>query len=527
MKPLSREGSRDRGPVIQQKNAPQKDILDKNKRNSNVMSNNHRDKNSGPELKDKTFKVDNVNSAGPMTSVGSMGSLASLTNQKQVSGIPSHMTKSMSTSALPVKHDTPPVIKPLIVPKPRSPTPPEDSSLPTRYLDITQFQAPEDMDGNDDHHNHHAEAPVSNPNPDMNQLTLMLQQGMSIAEVAKSMNIKLDEQTRELLNTLKQQLDIATALAKQSAINQGSTVPVSDSSGLGKTYDYSNSSNSSANYVGPGGGENSVDVGEMNPAMQATGDNSGVQIALNQMLNKQGQGMTDYHSQDRAYTQARDSNESVYYNDSRDPYPQYDHGTRDTSVGDALDTNRTDQAVKEFNAYGSDSQNRTDISEPTTYGEFNHDSIISSGLNSEVHPVGFNRYGNAEPRSSSVQKQYSYGTDNYENEGAQKISSHRNTSSSNYSGGSSGPPSLLGSPPFRNSGDGSIATGSVSAPNQAFGRQLSDDGKFIRGPYGNKPQLFKGGQSFSRGAGGPRPLMPFDSGRGRGRGDYRGYREKW
>lgn len=507
VKPPSREGSRARELAGPQKGIPPKEIIDKQKRNSSVSA-NHRDKISGPESKDKNVKIESMSASLP--SVASTSSLAGMLPQKPSSGIPAHLSKSMSTSALLGQHEASPV-KPLIVPKPRSPTPPEDPTLPTRYLDITQFKAPEDLEGEEEHHK--AAAPVSNPNPDMNQLTQMLQQGLSIPEVAKAMNIKLDEQTHELLTTLKQQLDLATALAKQSAVNQGSAVP--NQEGVGKTYDYSNASFSVA-------GENNSNINSVN--QPPAGDNTGVQIALNRMLTKQqGQVVTDYRSQDPTFTQTRDPSGGLYYSDTRDPYSHYDNRPLDTSV-ELSDTSFTDKGIagENFSAYGTDSQNRTDVPDSISYGEYSHDSNISSGLSSDIHPAGLNRYNSGESRPGSVQKQYSYGSDYSDSEGAQKIGSHRNSSSSSYAGpAASG--GFIGSPPFRNAGDSQIGAG----PGPGFGLQSSDEGKLKRGPgsYGSKPQGYKG-QQFSRG--GPRPLMSFDSGRGRGHNNGRGgYREKW
>lgn len=340
---------------------------------------------------------------------------------------------------------------------------------------------------------------MTNPNPDMmNQLTLMLQQGMSTAEVAKTLNIKLDEQTHELLTTLKQQLDLAAALAKQSALSQGATVPDS-SARVGKTYDYSNSTYTTAT-------DNSAGVGDVS---RQAGDNTGVQLALNQMLSKQG----DLRSQDPSYNQAGDS--AGFFN-SRDPYSQYERPV-DASINEASNSSFTENSlpVDDYPQFGADSQPRAGI--PDTYGDNNRDTSISSGLNSDMNSTGYNRYNNSDGRSSSVQKQYSYGSDYSDGEGAQKISSHRNSSSSSYSGGHPSSAGMLGSPPFRNAGD------SASGANASFGHQLSDDG---RGPasYGSKSQTFKG-QQFVRAPSGARPLMTFDS--SRGRSSRGGYREKW
>lgn len=422
---------------------------DKNKRLSSASS-NHRDKYSNNDhSKDKNSKLE--------PSMGS--SAANSASQK-----PSQITKSVSSSSLPAQQAPPP---PLVVPKPHSPTPPEDPTLPTKYLDITQFKAPEDEE-----EEHRGEEAASNPNPDMNELTAMLQQGMSVEEVAESLNITLDEQTHSLLTTLKKQLDLATAIAKQS-MNQGFAVP--DQSGVGKTYDYSNASYSD------------------DSANKPSGDSSGVQIALNQMLSQQqGQNFVDYNTQDPSYSQARGPADSVYSSET------------------GADLTNTDKG-EGYSSFRPDSVGRVDMKDSSSFG----DHSISGGVNSD-----FKQYGSDDLRAGSVQKQYSYG----DTDGAQGPGLHRNSSTSSFPGNAAGPPGMLSSPPYRNAGDGGVAA------NVVYRRTSSEDGKFTRGHglYGNKPQGYNTAPQFGRGGqGGPRPLMSYDVA-GRGRGNHRGgFREKW
>lgn len=367
----------------------------------------------------------------------------------------------MGTSSLP---PDPPPVKPLNVPKPREPTPPDDPTLPTKYLDITQFKAPEDMEGEEEMS---AQAGSANPNPDMNQLTLMLQQGMSIDEVAKSMNIKLDEQTFELLTTLKQQLDLASALAKQSAISQPGTV-LGEQGDVGKTYDYSQ-------HGGVASDINSVSAPPPPPQGHIAGSE---------------------YPQEPAYPQPRDQPDSAFYGDSRDPYTSYDNRNMDL-CGDSNLQRTSDGSFRDKSAKGG-----------MDYSGYGSDS--ASAYPTDPVRSGYNRYGEAEPRPGA-QKQYSYGSDNGET-----VHSHRNSSTSSFSGGSSGPPSILSPPPFRKSD-------SVSS----FG-QHQDEGKYShgRGGMGRKSPSFAGHFGRSGPQSGPRPLL-MDHDRGRGRGGFgRGHYSK-
>lgn len=435
-----------------------RDVVDKNKRSS---VNN----------KDKNIKVENAAPRGG-------ASVPSTLNQKQSTnfGVSNSGSKATyGTTSLPPD-------QPLVKPKHRDPTPPDDPTLPTKYLDITQFKAPEDLEGEEQ-----SQAGIANANPDMNQLTIMLQQGMSIDEVAKSMNIKLDEQTFELLTTLKQQLDLASALAKQSAIGQSATV-LGETGDVGKTYDYSQSQVAGTSAI-PGSGTFPNDM-----ALAAGVPTASAGTEFNQ----------DLRSQDKSsYPQQRDPGDSAFYGETRDPYTNYDNRSMDL-CNDSNAERPSDASFREKSALGGADYSGY-VSEGSGYGDYSRDGVDSARQ-------GYNRYSESASRPPA-QKQYSYGSDN----GETLQHSHRNSSSSSFSGGS-GPPSLL-SPQFRKSD---------SVP--SYSQQHSDEGKYSRGGrtgMGRKSPSFAG--HFSRGGGqsASRPLMMMDHDRGRNSGGYgRGHYSK-
>lgn len=364
----------------------------------------------------------------------------------------------------------PPPSQPLVS-KPRELSPPDDSTLPTKYLDITQFNAPEDLES-EEAGRHSAEP---NTNPDMNQLTYMLQQGMSIDEVAKMMNIKLDEQTYELLATLKQQLDLAAALAKQSALSHG--IDADQNEPVGKEYDYSDPTLGANAMVDPNSRKYGTDLSSSMSDQSGGGLGVGsgdysqdyqMPPALHQQGRVQGQvGVANYEN--RSMDISNDSNDNIMDNSGRERLHSGD-----------------------YMGYGNDIQGGG-------YGAYGKPPASDPAL------TGYNAHHPA-------QKQYSYGSDNGET--AQRIGSHRNSNASNYSGDLSGLPSLLGaSPPFKKV-DPSSGPG--------FKHQLStDDGKFGRSGLS---QTFTGTQFVSSHGTQPRPLMSFDASgpRGRGRSDFRG-----
>ncbi|XP_052248155.1 cyclin-dependent kinase 12-like isoform X2 [Dreissena polymorpha] len=451
----SREGSRDRASIPQKSVPPVvgKDLFDKTKRNNSSSNFVVRDKSA---LHDASAR--NNSSAN--------------TNQKQSSITnntlnPTVFGKPGLTSLPP----DPPPTQPLVS-KPRELSPPDDSTLPTKYLDITQFKAPEDLEAEEA--GRHAAEP--NTNPDMNQLTYMLQQGMSIDEVAKTMNIKLDEQTYELLATLKQQLDLAAALAKQSGmLSHG--VDTSQNESVGKEYDYSDPSLGANAMLD----HNSRKYG--NDLSSAMSDPSGGGLIVGA-----GDYSQDYQMPSALLPQSRVPGQvgmANYENRSMDISNDSNDNIMDSSGRERLHSG-------DYMGYGNDLQGGG-------FGAYGKPAVSDPAL------TGYNPH-------LSAQKQYSYGSDNGET--AQRISSHRNSNASNYSGDISGLPSLLGvSPPFKKVDPSS---------GQGFKHQLStDDGKFGRSGLG---QTFSGTQFVSSQGTQPRPLMSFDpSGpRGRGRSDFRG-----
>lgn len=491
--PPMREGSRDKttGPIPQgivQKSTP---VSDKMKtRSSNYISGaNQKDnlKTGTGFHKEKNARIDEiVVKSGPIgtnsTSSGSQGQ-----DQKPLTNVVGP-PKQTSSAPLSVYQEVP--IKTEIVVEQQCELIPEDPTS-HRYTDITQFKAPEDLEGDDLHHQN--STANLNPNSDMMvHLTQMLQQGMCIAEVASRMNIPLDEQTKELLTTLKHQLDLAAALSKQSAIHQSSIVP--DQPVVGKTCEYSDT----------GYGENSYRSNhrDVNKSSVKCLDNSNVMGAD---IQSHGISTIDYNSKDLVFS--RDQGDGSFYVNSRDSSTvQYDK-TQVDSLGErhlALD-NVMDKTIA----------GTRDIGYSSDIHELGRDLSVDAGSHD---PSYVSRYG--DDRTIGVQKQYSYGPESY-GDGESAKRHHRNSALLGFSGSNSGAQSLLVSPPFRKSVD---VTGPNSSSKPGFGRQMSEEGAFNRGLN------CVGGQYGRTGSQpGPRPLMAFETGRARGHGDFnRGqYREKW
>ena len=351
------------------------------------------------------------------------------------------------------------------------------------------------MEGEEDHAASQVAPPAPTANPDMNQLTIMLQQGMSIDEVAKSMNIKLDEQTYELLTTLKQQLDLAAALAKQSALSQAVVAPVGlpgevtmagAGNDVGKTYDYSVQFAAGNSAVGGNNGTVYMNDISQKPGSVGVGDYS-----------------QDFSAQNPAYPAGGNLGDG-----GGDPYTNYESRNMDISndsVDMAVDSSsreRLHSGGAEFGGYGADGVGG--------YGEYGRE-----GLDKGVG--GYTRYSGSEGRPGA-QKQYSYGSDS---ESAQRISSHRNSNSSNYSN-TSGPgiPILMdASPPFRKTEPAAVYShqGDVAGATYNSGRSGGSVGKYR--PVSSRPE--------------PRPLLSFEAPRPRGAGSsgsFRGNqynRDKW
>ena len=546
-KPPSREGSRDRSQP--QKSVPQKDILvDKNKGRSravaqgaNIPPNKDPIKGSGVDNKDKLMpKLDNLGSRTALVSSSSVSMLPSNSSNLQKfptnTSIPDLLSNPLTGLSRPDSSVTLPAQIPghtdsisgnkILDPHIKDLSP-EDPTLPTRFLDLSQFKAPEDLEGEEDKSQKSA---GENATPDMGQLTQLLQKGMGVEEVAQSLNIRLDDQTAELLHTLKQQLDLAAALAKQTTV-PGAAVGTTFE---GSSAQYEDAGYSNGAYSQPQEDSRYSENQNVGTAPQETVDNhSGVKVALAQMLINQQSlsgGLTsgdysqnvDYQSQDPTYTQAKSQDNAAYYSSSSDnfhSYPSYSDNPHLTS------DNRDSASFsvvsgKEFSSYRADSQSRSGESLiSSSDGNYNYgsDSGVSSG-----NTTSYGRYGSRDS-SSSVQKQYSYGSETYsDGEGVASSGvtsgprSQRVGSSSSYPGGGTSVPStLLGSPPFKRSVDSlHVGIGSVGKGN--YDRQFPDEGKRI-GLLGNKPRGYRGmGGQYGRG-GGQRQFV--DTGRNTGHGD--------
>ncbi|XP_062574759.1 cyclin-dependent kinase 13-like [Saccostrea cucullata] len=172
--------------------------------------------------------------------------------------------------------------------------------------------------------------PVSNQ---LSQMISLLQKGMSVPDVAKSVNVTLDDQTQQLMSNLHAQL----MLAAQLSTDQGAAVPPSQPEtsvsqipypSEGYQQDYGN--HSSSNMFGGAKGGGSV---EGNPSLYSQDSNSGmgsenagVKAALAQLLAQQGMrvslGGTEISaSETRAsHTETYSKSEPGYYSSDRPDY---------------------------------------------------------------------------------------------------------------------------------------------------------------------------------------------------------------
>ena len=517
-----------------------------------------------------------------------------LSNVKSSSSLPS-LNKATSepqptllhTSSMSVPHSAPTTHEPS----------PEDQTLPLKFMDITQFKAPEDLEEEEKmgEHHRHAVAPHVEPvpptssvsqtavpnlfDPDMQQLTVLLQQGGSIQDVANSLNINLDEQTTELLKTLKQQLDLAATLQTVPVLPNSSTSVVSSQSvttsvheaGYSQAstgYDYSSSSytdtySSSAYSKGYGQTEHFTDTAKENSQ-----NNSGANLQQGQIVGRSEFSQAEQYSQSGpTYSQAHGQDDTYYSNSSQLDYgnssyrEEHSVGAEpgqfpsETSISSAGSSGGLPRGGSKSFSYGNGSSAADTSTDSMSKFRYGSDSSYTRG-----HGGRYQSYG-AEPRPDNLQ-QFTYGSDSYSsgidsdggigsgsmnrrrssNSGTEYASGEgmgRNMDSgpgftgqggygkrgpygrSESDGAGQGPVSLMGSPPFRSS------MGSGSA---GFGRQLSDEGtprgkSGGGGLLGSAPSGFRGGQFGSaRGSSqGPRPLMSFGPVRGRGdRGKYRG-----
>ena len=475
-----------------------------------------------------------VSQSTTITSVKSSSSLPSL--HKQVSEPEPPVLHTSSLSAPHSAHQT------------REPSP-EDPTLPLKFMDITQFKAPEDLEEEDkmgEHHHHHESAPpteavppssveqsVPNLDPDMHQLTMMLQQGGSVQDVANSLNITLDEHTSGLLNTLKQQLDLAATLQNKPVLpivhssianvsSEGShsvAVSVQDSSYNQATsrYEY-NTSSYSDSYSSSA---YSQGYGQTEPASGADrengGSSAGVKAALANLLVQQSQslGETDFSQEDPysqkqpIYAQAHGHEETYYSNSSQpdyggnayhkdrnlDPMPGHEP-TKFPSESMITNTGPTvgvaHGGTKSFSYGNGNSAVDTNTVESMTRFSYGSESSFSRNQSG-----GYQKYG-SDSRSDSTQ-QFSYGSDNY-------------SSSIDNDGG-------MGSGSLNRRRTSNSGTGLEFGSGEGMGRNLDSGPGFSgRGGYGQRAGSF--GRSEGDGAGqGPVSLLgspPFRHGGGPG-----------
>lgn len=136
--------------------------------------------------------------------------------------------------------------------------------------------------------------PVGNQ---LSQMIALLQKGMPVPEVAKSVNVTLDDQTQQLMSNLHAQLMLAAQFSKdQGVADQGSRAETlsqaASYSAEGYRQDYGNHSSGNAFGGHKGGatveGNSSVYSQESNSNSSLGVENAGVKAALAQLLAQQG-----------------------------------------------------------------------------------------------------------------------------------------------------------------------------------------------------------------------------------------------
>ena len=522
-----------------------------------------------------------------VASVKSSSELPSLPKQ-EVSEPPMHQTSTLS-----VPHSTQ---------QAREPSP-EDSTLPLKFMDITQFKAPEDLDDEDKLGDHRrspgpptlepmttgpipgrpmstgSSDPLPPPNldPDMHQLTSLLAQGGSVEDVARSLNITLDDKTSELLNTLKQQLDLAATLqnkpvlpifrSNKSDTQQGFLGAAKQDSGYIQTSQYGfDSGRYGGNYQEmPYSSQGYGQSGHVGDQETETG-NTGVKAALANLLAQQGHrvsmGGAEFSQQD-PYSQTN----PVYSKAHRHDEPYYSKSDQPDFGGTVYHEDQTVDTPYSRRPGELPSESITTNTGPAM--GVSHGSQKPYGYHGDEHTAdtstvdSVSKYGYAQGMGQVPDSKQYYGSDSYgasidSDAGIGMGSMNRRRSSlaattssdmgsgdgrgrnldsgpgfsgrgnmgqrtgqfnrSESDGARPGPSSLLGSPPFRSS----LTPGSTG---KSFGRQVSDEGIPLA-PRSKSPGaglLGFGGTQY--GIGPPRPLMSFDA--SRGRKDRGGYKVGW
>lgn len=171
----------------------------------------------------------------------------------------------------------------------------------------------------------------------LTQMIALLQKGMSVPDVAKSVNVTLDEQTQQLMSNLNAQLMLAARFSKDQGVADQAVPGRADTSGNqssaysaeGFRPDYGNHSSSNMFGGNKGGGlteGNSTVYSQDNSNSSGGGENAGVKAALAQLLAQQGMrvslGGTEISASETrmTHTDSYSKSESSYYSTDRVDY---------------------------------------------------------------------------------------------------------------------------------------------------------------------------------------------------------------
>lgn len=208
------------------------------------------------------------------------------------------------------------------------------------------------------------------------QLVQLMQQGNSVQQVAKNLNMTLDEKTIGLMETLSKQLALAASMSKQEKLSPGAQLSLqavnpalkntgnTESSGSG-TYanmdlvsDDGSQSNASYSeqYITPGDDQGQASVGQDSFAQESydssaynktegSASNAGVAAALAQMLAKQGHKVAVGGREITSESSSSYGREGYYKKQSYSSQQQYSHGSQfgqdQRSEGETTQTSST------------------------------------------------------------------------------------------------------------------------------------------------------------------------------------------
>ncbi|CAG2247412.1 cyclin-dependent kinase 12-like [Mytilus edulis] len=295
------------------------------------------------------------------------------------------------------------------------------SSQPIQRSDSTMSMSSENTPG----------SASINPQNQLAQLVTLLQQGHSVQQVAKNLNMTLDEKTLTLMENLSKQLELAASLSKQEKLSPGAQMslqtvnPVLKSTGstdnsasynMDLVSEDGSQSNTSYpdNFVTPGedpgssvGQENytqdSYESGSYGKTEAATSSssNAGVAAALAQMLAKQGHkvavgGREISHEENAPY-----GSESYYSRKQSYPAQQYSHSSQ------YMGTSSTTIAAQTFNQSQTSSlasASSTNTSSSSLPRQYSYDS--SNYPEKYSSPQQFSRSSMGQSSNGNLQGQF-------------------------------------------------------------------------------------------------------------------------